>query len=39
MAKATIAHIELHFQERDYGKINKSYRARDIFLLDKHIDA
>jgi hypothetical protein len=39
MDNIVIAHIGLHFQERDYGKIDKSGRARDIFLLDKRVDA
>ena len=39
MDKTTIAHSASHFQERDYGKIDKSGRARDIFLLGKHVDA
>jgi hypothetical protein len=39
MGKTTIAHTGPHFQERDYGKIDKSGRARDIFLLGKHVDA
>jgi|GEM_PF-2618600 len=39
MGKVTIAHTEFHFQERDYNIKDKSGRTRDIFLLDKHIDA
>ncbi len=39
MDRTTIAHTEHHFQERDYGKIDKSGRTRDIFLLGKHVDA
>jgi hypothetical protein len=39
MGKTTIAHTGPYFQERDYGKIDKFGHARDIFLIDKPIDA